>query len=146
MERGNLKQLPGWARDLLAAGRVGRLGLVDADDHPRVLPVTFVVHDGAIWSAIDRKPKARPDREPARVRWLRRNPRAALTVDRYEEDWRRLAWVQVLGDVSVRAAAGEAAAMTALAAKYSGYAADPPPGPLLRLEPRRALWWSARGG
>jgi PPOX class probable F420-dependent enzyme len=146
MERGNLNQLPGWASDLLGSARVARLGLLDGEDHPRVLPVTFVVHDGAIWSAIDRKPKVRPDREPARVRWLRRNPRAAFTVDRYEEDWRRLAWVQVLGDVSVLAAAGEAAALTALAAKYPGYAADPPPGPLLRLEPRRALWWSARGG
>ena len=83
MERGNLNELPGWASDLLAAGRVGRLGLVDADGHPRVLPVTFVVHDGAIWSAIDRKPKASPAREPARGRWLRRDPRAALTVDRY---------------------------------------------------------------
>ena len=144
--RRTLEELPGWAGALLREARVGRLGLLDPDGAPRVLPVTFVVHAGATWSAIDRKPKAHPDREPARVRWLRRDPRAALTVDRYEEDWRRLAWVQVLGDVSVRAAAAEGAAMTALAAKYSDYAADPPPGPLLRLEPQRVLWWSARGG
>jgi len=145
MERGNLEQLPSWARQLLEAARVGHLGLLDGEGRPRVLPVTYALHDGALWSAIDRKPKRDPGREPARVRWLRRDPRAALAADRYDEDWSWLAWVQVLGDVSVREAAQEPAAMAALAAKYAAYAADPPPGPLLRLEPRRVLWWSARG-
>jgi len=145
MERGNLEQLPSWARQLLEAARVGHLGLLDGEGRPRVLPVTYALHDGALWSAIDRKPKRDPGREPARVRWLRRDPRAALAADLYDEDWSRLAWVQVLGDVSVCEAAQEPAAMAALAAKYPAYAADPPPGPLLRLEPRRVLWWSARG-
>jgi len=145
MERGNLEQLPSWARQLLEAARVGHLGLLDGEGRPRVLPVTYALHDGALWSAIDRKPKRDPGREPARVRWLRRDPRAALAADLYDEDWSRLAWVQVLGDVSVREAAQEPAALAALAAKYPAYAGDPPPGPLLRLEPRRVLWWSARG-
>jgi PPOX class probable F420-dependent enzyme len=145
MERGNLEQLPSWARQLLEAARVGHLGLLDGDGRPRVLPVTYALHDGALWSAIDRKPKRDPGRDPARVRWLRRDPRAALAADLYDEDWSRLAWVQVLGDVSVREAVQEPAATAALAAKYPAYAADPPPGPLLRLEPRRVLWWSARG-
>lgn len=145
VRRTTLEELPGWARALLRAARVGHLGLLDGDGRPRVLPVTYVVHDGALWSAIDRKPKRDPGREPARVRWLRRDPHATLTADRYDDDWSRLAWVQVLGDVSVRAAGEEPAAVAALAAKYPQYARERPPGPLLRLEPARALWWSAAG-
>jgi PPOX class probable F420-dependent enzyme len=143
MERGNLEQLPSWAGDLVASARVGRLGLLDSDDHPRVLPVTFVAHAGALWSASDHKPKRDPGREPARVRWLRHNPRAALTVDRYEDDWSRLAWVQVLGSVQVLDADDAAGGLDALAAKYPQYREQRPPGPVLRLTPDRILWWSA---
>jgi PPOX class probable F420-dependent enzyme len=143
MGRGNLDELPSWATELLASARVARLGLVDNDDHPRVLPVTFVAHAGALWSAIDRKPKRDPAREPARVRWLRHHPRAALTVDRYDDDWSRLAWVQVLGSVQVLDADDAAHGLAALAAKYPQYREQPPPGPVLRLTPDRTVWWSA---
>ena len=79
------------------------------------------------------------------MRWLRRDPRAALTVDRYDDDWSRLAWVQVLGEVVVVDARGGAAALDALAARYSAYREQPPPGPLLELRPRRCLCWRAAG-
>ena len=35
-------------------------------------------------------------------------------------------------------------ALEALRAKYEPYRESAPPGPLIRLLPRRALWWSAR--
>ena len=143
MERRTLEELPSWAAGLLEEARVARLGLLDEDRRPRVLPVTFVVHAGSLWTAVDRKPKRDPAREPARVRYLRDNPHAALTVDRYDDDWSRLAWVQVLGDVAVLAVDREAAAVAALTAKYPQYAREPPPGPVLRLQPRRVLCWSA---
>jgi PPOX class probable F420-dependent enzyme len=145
VDRGTLDELPRWAIDLLEQAPVARLGLLDASGAPRVLPITFVLYEGALWTAIDRKPKRDPGREPARVRWLRRDPRAALTVDRYDDDWSRLEWVQVLGDVSLHGAVGEPDALAALAAKYEQYVAEPPPGPLLRLLPRRVLWWSGAG-
>jgi PPOX class probable F420-dependent enzyme len=103
--------------------------------------VTFAVADGRIWSAIDRKPKRSV--EPARLRFLRRDPRAALTVDRYSHDWDELAWVQVLGRVEIVEAADGAAGMEALSEKYAPYRAEAPPGPLLALEPERYLWWRA---
>lgn len=123
---------------------VARLGLTDEEGAPRVLPVTYVWHAGSLWSAIDRKPKRTP--EPARVRWLRARPRVALTVDRYADDWTRLAWVQVLGTVDVLDIAAVPEAVAALARKYPQYRDEPPPGPLLRLEPRRVLSWSASDG
>ena len=95
-----LDTVPGWAAELLASERVARLAYVDEDDHPRVLPVTFAVAGGAVWSAIDEKPKRGPE-PPARLRHLRRRPEAALLVDVYDDDWSRLAWVQLLGRVDV---------------------------------------------
>jgi PPOX class probable F420-dependent enzyme len=137
-----LTDLPGWAIEMLEQARVGHLGLLDDHDRPRVLPVTFVLDGEELWSAIDQKPKRA--REPARLRYLRRNPHAALTVDRYDDDWEELAWVQVLGEISIVETGDAPAALEALRAKYEPYRASSPPGPLLRLVPERALSWSSR--
>jgi PPOX class probable F420-dependent enzyme len=136
-----LETLPGWAGELLATERVARLAYMDDGDHPRVLPVTFAVAGGAVWSAIDEKPKR--SAEPARLRYLERRPEAALLVDVYDDDWTRLAWVQLLGRIDVVPVAGSPEAMEALAAKYEPYAERTPPGPLLRLTVERALHWRA---
>jgi PPOX class probable F420-dependent enzyme len=138
-----LETLPGWAAELLGRARVARLGYLDGEDRPRVLPVTFAVADGAVWSAIDDKPKRRP--EPARVEYLRRRPDAALLVDRYDDDWTTLAWVQLLGRIDVVAVDKAPVAVDALAAKYAQYADRTPPGPLLRLAVERTLHWRAAG-
>jgi PPOX class probable F420-dependent enzyme len=133
-----LEELPEWAGELLASARVARLALLDERDLPRLLPVTFAVWEGAVWSAIDRKPKRAA--EPARVRRLRRRPEAALLVDRYEDDWSQLAWLELRGPVSIHPVGP---ALEALALRYEQYRADPPPGPLLRLEVQEAVWWRA---
>ena len=134
-------ELVAWANNLLETARVGRLGFVDDDGAPRVLPVTYVVAEGRIWSAIDRKPKRTA--EPARLRYLRRDPRAALTVDRYSDDWEELAWVQALGRVEIVDVADGSVGLEALRAKYEPYREEAPPGPLLALLPERYLWWRA---
>ena len=145
MRGGTLDELPSWAAALVGEARVARLGLLDDSGAPRVLPVTFAVSGGCVWSAVDDKPK-RPG-EPARVRWLRERPRAALTVDRYADDWAELAWVQLLGSVSVlEVAAAPSEALAALLARYAPYRERAPRGPLLRLSVERALWWRARDG
>jgi PPOX class probable F420-dependent enzyme len=130
-----------WANNLLESERVARLGLLDEVGAPRVLPVTFALAEGRIWSAIDQKPKRAA--EPARLRFLRRDPRAALTVDRYSDDWEELAWVQVLGSVRILDASEGASGLAALREKYEQYREKVPPGPLLALEPERYLWWRA---
>jgi PPOX class probable F420-dependent enzyme len=126
---------------MLEAGRVARLAFLDDRDRPRVLPVTYALLDGELWSAIDDKPKSAA--EPARVRYLRRRPEAGLVVDVYDDDWSKLAWVQVLGSVEVIDAGEAPDALAALAAKYEAYGAKRPPGPLLRVVPERALCWQA---
>ena len=138
-----LRELPNWADELLHAARVGHLGLTDDQRRPRVLPVTFALSDECVWSAIDDKPKRRPGDELARVRWLRARPQSAITVDRYDDGWTRLAWVQIIGTTEVLEVAGHSDVIAALAARYPQYRDRPPRGPLLRLEPERIVYWSA---
>src|ERR671914_2628438 len=118
-----LEALPEWAAALLSSERVARLALLDERDLPRVLPVVFAAWEGAVWSAIDQKPKR--SAEPARVRRLRRRPEAALLVDRYDEDWSRLAWLELRGEVSIEPAGP---ALEALAGGPPPYRAGPPAG------------------
>jgi PPOX class probable F420-dependent enzyme len=140
----SLETLPGWARALLESERVAHLGLLDREGHPRVLPVTFAVVDGKLWSAVDDKPKRVAGSELARVRWLRACPRSALTVDRYSDDWSRLAWVQVIGETEIVDVEGLDAVLEAFATRYPQYRKRSPQGPLLRLDPGRVIWWRAR--
>lgn len=141
----NLAELPAWARELLERSRVARLGLVDDDGGPRVLPVTYAVSGGRLVSAVDHKPKRRPGAELTRVRWLRARPRAALTVDRYDDDWSELAWVQAVGTVQVLEASDAPEAIAALTDRYRQYRRRPPAGPVLALDPARFVWWQAAG-
>jgi PPOX class probable F420-dependent enzyme len=130
--------LPDWALELLETERVGHLGLLDEDEQPRVLVVTYALWEGAIWSAVDRKPKRAA--EPARVERLRRRPSVSFLVDRYDDDWSRLAWVELRGRVSIEPLGP---ALDALAAKYPRYLTERPQGPLLRLVPERYGCWRA---
>ena len=140
---GNVAGLPAWARTLLAGERRAHLGLLDADGAPRVLPVTYAITGEEVVSAVDHKRKRDADGELARVRWLRRDARAALTVDHYNDDWDRLAWVQLLGEMAVHDTV-DRDALAALRSRYPPYRDRPPAGPLLRLRVTRALCWSAR--
>jgi PPOX class probable F420-dependent enzyme len=142
MAPAGLDEVPGWARELIERAPVAHLGLLDGRARPRVLPVTFALCDGELFSAVDHKPKSVAGGELARVRWLRREPSAALTVDRYDDDWSRLAWVQALGRADVLDAAPPGA-LDALVAKYEQYRERPPAGPFIRLVPERFVCWTA---
>jgi PPOX class probable F420-dependent enzyme len=142
---------PPWARALLESAPHAHLGLLDEQGRPRVQPVTFAFLEGLAWSAVDGKPKRVAPSRLARVRRLRSDPRAALTVDHYEADWSRLAWVQLLGRVTVHDTVADAGAagqraLARLAQKYPVYAERPPDGPLLALAPERILCWRAAAG
>jgi PPOX class probable F420-dependent enzyme len=125
-----------WAR--LAAARVGRL----ATTAPRIVPVTFAVVGEAIVHAVDHKPKA--TRELARVEDLRRDPRASLLVDHYDdEDWSQLWWVRADGTARVLDVAEAREAVDALVEKYPQYAERRPGGPVVVLDVQRVSRWDA---
>jgi hypothetical protein len=53
--------------------------------------------------------------------------------------------VQVLGRIEILGVEEGVAGLEALTEKYEPYRDEPPPGPLLALEPERFLWWRAAG-
>ena len=68
------------ARNLIAGGKIGRLGCVDKGE-PYVVPINYVFEDGSIYS------HSLPGRK---IDALRAHPRACLQVDEIESDsnWR----------------------------------------------------------
>ena len=72
----------------------------------RLVPCCFALVESAtgsvIYTPIDDKPKASTDpRSLARVRDIERDPRVTLLVDRWDEEWARLAWVRIDGLASI---------------------------------------------
>lgn len=134
---------PGRQRALLAAAPVARLATLRAAGTPRLVPITFVLVDGLLCSAVDEVKPKRSTRL-ARLADVRRDPRVGVLVDHYDPDWTRLWWVRVDGTAAVHEA-GELVgrALDALAAKYPPYAAARPAGPLLVVTPSAWTGWAA---
>jgi len=84
----------------LASCRVGHLATADARAAPHLVPVCFVVSEGALYITIDQKPKGDP-RGLKRLRNIVENPLAAFVADRYDEDWARLGWVMLRGPAEI---------------------------------------------
>jgi PPOX class probable F420-dependent enzyme len=142
-------ELPAWAAALLRESRVARLGTADAAGQPLVVPICYVFDGHRCFSAIDAKPKRVPPRSLRRVRNIAANPRVSLLVDRYDEEWSRLAWVIVEGRADlVTVGAERTAAVDLLREKYAQYRAmglDPETVVIIRLTPDRLLFWQGAG-
>jgi PPOX class probable F420-dependent enzyme len=127
------------------ARRVAHLATIDAGGGPHVVPVCFALLGGAIYTPIDEKPKRVDPSSLRRVRNILARPRVCLIWDHYEEDWTRLAWLQVRGTAALVEAAGErAAALAALRDRYPPYRAmDLESRPLVRIRPSTVRVWRA---
>jgi len=130
-------------RERVAAARVGRLGTVAAGGAPHLVPFCFVLEDDRLYSAVDLKPKS--GRRLQRLANVAAEPRVAVLVDHYEEDWSRLWWVRLDGRATVLEAEEPEArrALGLLEAKYEQYRREPPPGPVLAVALERWQGWSA---
>ncbi|HEY7650367.1 MAG TPA: TIGR03668 family PPOX class F420-dependent oxidoreductase [Methylomirabilota bacterium] len=134
--------VPSWAIDLLRDGRVARLGTADGAGQPLVVPISYAWDGRSIYSAVDAKPKR--TRRLRRIRNILENPRVALVVDEYDEEWSRLRWVIVEGRADLLdAGADHARALDLLQTKYPQYRALglPPEAPVIRVIPQRFLSW-----
>lgn len=126
-----------------AAAPVARLATLRADGTPRLVPITFVLVDGLVYSAVDTVKDKRTVRL-ARLADVRRDPRVGLVVDHYAEDWSRLWWVRVDGIAAVHDPDDvPGRVVDALAAKYPPYRAARPAGPMLVVTPTRWSGWRA---
>lgn len=82
-------------RQFLEIARVAHLATADADGLPHVVPVCHTVIGDKVFFTIDEKPKREGGLK--RVSNIKANPKAALVVDHYDEDWSKLGWVMIQG-------------------------------------------------
>jgi len=87
------------ARARFVEARVAVLGSIGPTGAPHLVPVVFAMDGERIHLAVDSKPKR--GGELARVANLRRDPRCALLVHAYDEDWTRLWWARADGRATV---------------------------------------------
>ena len=142
-------------RAFVESARRGVLATMGADGRPRLVPICFVVGEGAdaigrtlLYSPLDEKPKRSDDpKQLQRVRDLLVLPAATVLVDRWDEDWTRLGWIRCYGvgeliEPEPREVEEHAAAIAALRAKYPQYVSQNLEGrPMLRIRIDRTVSW-----
>jgi PPOX class probable F420-dependent enzyme len=135
-------------RAFLQSARRAVLATIGTNGQPRLVPICFVVDDAQplLYTPIDDKPKRGGDPLGlARVRDIQADPRVTILVDRWDEDWTRLAWFRIEGRATLLDPGNTAenvSAVTALRAKYSQYATHRlEERPLIRIAIERAIGW-----
>jgi PPOX class probable F420-dependent enzyme len=129
-------------RRRFASSPVARLSTVRPDGRPHLVPIVFALVGDMVFSAVDAKPKRSTDLQ--RLVNVRAEPRCALLVDHYDDDWRRLWWVRAdgHGEVVDVPPAGHPG-IQALVQRFSQYRDEPPSGPLLVVTVQRWTGWTS---
>ena len=132
-------------RRFVESMRVGRLATADAGGAPHVVPVCYALVGDNFYVTIDEKPKRAGVRAMKRLRNIEENPTAAVVVDRYDDDWSRLAWVMLRGRAEILDAGEEHdRAQAALRERYPQYRAMRlEPLPVIALRIARVNAWGA---
>ena len=83
------------------SGRVAHLATADIKGHPLNVPFCYVLDGEELFSPIDEKPKISSPLLLKRILNIRQNPHVSVVVDRYDDDWERLAYVIITGKARV---------------------------------------------
>ena len=129
--------------------RIAHLATADTHGAPHNIPLCFWFDgDARFYFAVDEKPKRATGTAIKRMRNIAENPRVALVVDEYGEDWSALAYVLVHGEAAVVEDQDEyLLALRNLRDKYPQYrtmALSPERNPIVRIETRRVHVWGDR--
>src|SRR5260221_12932071 len=79
------------------AQRVARLATSDADGHPHIVPVCYAFDGTRFYTPLDEKHKRVNESRLQRVRNIEARHEAEMLIDKYDDDWSRLGYVQVSG-------------------------------------------------
>ena len=135
-------------RGFITLARVARLATANADGAPHNVPLCFWFDGERFYFVVDEKPKRRAGVAIKRMRNIAANPRVALLVDHYEEDWGHLGFVMIHGRASVVESRDEyLMALRGLRDKYPQYRAmalSDDRNPMVRIDPDRVHAWGAR--
>jgi PPOX class probable F420-dependent enzyme len=130
----------------IQAQRVGRLASADSECQPHVIPVCYAYDGQAFYIALDAKPKRVAPQALRRVRNILDNPRVALVIDRYSDDWLLLAYVLVRGTAQLLPIDDEAQrqAVALLRNRYTQYRTMPiHEQPVIAIRPLSVVAWGA---
>jgi PPOX class probable F420-dependent enzyme len=142
------RPLERWELALVTAQRVAHLATVGAAGSPAVVPVVYAFDGERFFTPLDGKPKRADVLRLRRVRDIAAHPLVALVIDHYDEEWTRLAWVQVRGEAALlQDGPAYERGVALLRARYPQYATVPLAGrPLLVIEPAQVRSWRASDG
>jgi len=130
------------AQRRVAGARVARLATAGADGQPHLVPMTFAVDGDLIYTTVDHKPKKSANLR--RLRNIRENPRVAVLVDQYSDDWEALWWVRIDGWASVvEDERGLQHPIDMLADRYEQYRERRPGGPVIVIQVDRWKGWQS---
>jgi coenzyme F420-0:L-glutamate ligase / coenzyme F420-1:gamma-L-glutamate ligase len=106
----------------IRAARLAHLATAGADGQPHVVPICFVFDGKDFYSPIDEKPKRTSPAKLKRVTNIQANAQTALVIDRYSENWKRLAYILIRGKAKiVHRGTAHAEAVHRLRRKYPQY-------------------------
>jgi len=101
LQRLKRRKLSAGALRMVRSARIAHLATADASGHPHVIPICFAFNGKKFFSPIDEKPKRAAPTKLRRVRNIEVNPRVAIVIDHYEEDWKKLGYVLVFGTARI---------------------------------------------
>ncbi|MCA1830170.1 MAG: TIGR03668 family PPOX class F420-dependent oxidoreductase [Actinomycetota bacterium] len=132
-----IAELPPQAHALLVDARRAVLSTLTRDGTPHAVPICFAIRGEELVMEVDDKPKRTTSL--ARLDNIRSDPRVAVLVDRWDEEWTHLAWVMVRGIARVEE---PGSATDPLRAKYPQYNETAVTGPVIAIRPGVINWWS----
>lgn len=129
------------ARTRVAEARVARLGTIDPDGRPNLVPFCPVLDGDTIYHQVDRKPKTTTSLR--RVENLLARPDCTVIVDHYEEAWERVWWVRMRGLGRILESGEEFERADALLrAKFPQVRNDPIPPAIIAIDIQSWTEWS----
>ncbi|MBI2090436.1 MAG: TIGR03668 family PPOX class F420-dependent oxidoreductase [Deltaproteobacteria bacterium] len=85
----------------IRAARIAHLATADRSGRPHVIPICFAYDGKDLFSPIDEKPKRASPLELKRLKNICANPHVAVIIDRYDENWKKLAYVLIFGTARI---------------------------------------------